>query len=142
MSVVYIVFARFDKLLFDRRERYVRPIAKLMKSITEKLELHIASLLNEIKNMSTAISLSSTFKMLCFTVAAVIIIIGSAVYLFLSVIRKLFFNLLIGWKALSLGSLGIMFNQQVFWCSRAACRCSAHSIFPVAHTSVPFHVDV
>ena len=111
MSVVYIVFARFETLSFDRRERYVRPIAKLMKTVTEKLEMQIALLLDEIKNVGTKIFLSSTFKMLCFIVASVVLIIGSAVYLFLSVIRKLFSNLLIGWKALSLGSLSIMFSK-------------------------------
>ena len=112
MSVVYIVFARFDKLSFSRRERYVRPVAELMKSMTEELDLQIAKLLDKIKKMRTSkTSLSSAVKVFLFSVAAVALILCSAVYLFFSVMRKLFFNLLIGWKGLNLGSLSIMFDK-------------------------------
>eukprot|EP01036_Dinobryon_divergens_P061960 gene61960-biopygen35154 len=50
MSLVYIVFGRFERLSFDRRERYVRPIAERMIAITGKLEESIAAILARIKS--------------------------------------------------------------------------------------------
>ena len=112
MSLVYIVFARFEWLSFERRERYVRPTAEKMKSVTETLDSQIAKLLSQIKekrHMKNQLSPAS--KVGIFMSSSIFIVIGEAVYLFLSVIRKVFFNLLIGWKGMALGSLSIMFDK-------------------------------
>ena len=111
MSAVYIVFARFELLSFDRRERYIRPVTERMKSIAENMSLQIAQRLEHMKKTRIAIVRSSVAKVCVFSVAAVTIILGSAVYLFLSVMRKVFFNLLIGWKGLGLGRLSLMFDK-------------------------------
>ena len=111
MNIVYIVFSRFEKLSFDRRVRYVRPVAECMKALTEALDLQIAKLLDDIKRTKTATSLSPTAKVCVFLVSSVVLIASSAIYLFLLVIRKLFVNLLIGWKSIGLGSLNIMFAK-------------------------------
>lgn len=112
MSVVYIVYARFEWLSFERRERHVRPIAEKMKSVTEALDGQIAKSLSQIKDESHKNSmLSPTAKVCIFLSSAIFIVVGVAVYLFLSVIRKVFFNLLIGWKGMALGSLSIMFSK-------------------------------
>ena len=112
MSLVYIVFGRFEKLSFDRRERYVRPIAERMIAITGKLEESIAAILARIKSEARfGSSLSAHVRVGTFAIASAVIIVGSAIALFLSVMRKVFFNLLIGWKGLQLGSLGTMFDK-------------------------------
>ena len=111
MSVVYIVFARFEQLSFYRREKFVRPLAERMKEITEKLDLEIAKLLSDLKNRSNEIAMSSTLKVFCFFLLAVFLILGTALYLFLAIMRKVFFNLLIGWRGLNLGSLSLMFSK-------------------------------
>ena len=112
MSVVYIVFARFGRLSFDRRERFVRPAAECMKSISEALDAQIAHLLDEIKKkLRPGKALSPALKVLCFSCSAVALILCTAVYLFLSIMRQVFFSLLIGWKGLDLGSLTLMFSK-------------------------------
>ena len=109
MSLVYIVFARFDLLSFERQEKYVRPIVERMKSFTKELDLDIAKLLSKKKDMrSHNTSLSSTARVFCFCVAVIVIVPGSALVLILSILRKVFVNLLIGWKGLDLGSLTSM----------------------------------
>ena len=116
MSIVYIVFARFEKLSFGRRERFVRPLAERMKALTEALDLQVAKLLEDIqlgKAAAILTSLSPTAKVCVFLVASVFLVVGSAAYLFLLVLRKLFVNLLIGWKSMGLGSLRIMFARFV-----------------------------
>ena len=35
MSTVYIVFARFDRLSFDRNERFIRPAVERMKAFIQ-----------------------------------------------------------------------------------------------------------
>ena len=114
MSVVYIVFARFELLSYHRQERYVCPLAKRITAITEKLEEETAKYLMKVKNERRRKNeLSSIIKIVIFTAAATVITTGVALSLFLSVIRKLFFNLLIGWKSLGLGSLSAMFGKFV-----------------------------
>ena len=110
MSLVYIVFARFGWLSFDREERYIRPLAEKMIAINEKLEMEIAKVLTQIK-MNFNNQLTAWAKVSIFISSAILINLGVAVYLFLSVIRKVFVNILIGWKSLSLGNLGIMFDK-------------------------------
>ena len=111
MSAVYIVYARFNVLSFDRRERFVRPVAERMKAISEILESQISKRLEEIKKMKKAIALSSTVKVFVFIVSAVAIIFGSAVALFFSIMRKVFVNLLIGWKGMKLGNMNLMLDK-------------------------------
>jgi hypothetical protein len=114
MSLVYIVFGRFERLSFDRQERYVRPLAERITAITEKLDVEIAKFLTKVKQERRMKNeLSSIAKVSLFSVSAVFITMGVAIFLFLSVIRKLFFNLLIGWKSLGLGSLRLMFTKFV-----------------------------
>ena len=114
MSLVYIVFGRFERLSFDRQERYVRPLAERITAITEKLDEEIAKYLTKVKQERRMKNeLSSITKVSLFSVSAVFITMGVALSLFLSVIRKLFFNLLIGWKSLGLGSLRVMFSKFV-----------------------------
>ena len=112
MSLVYIVFARFEWLSFERKERYVIPTAEKMKAITEKLDTHIAKIFSQIKKEAEAAAqFSPVLKVTIFLSSAVFVVICVAMYLFLSIIRKVFFNLLIGWKGMALGSLNIMFNK-------------------------------
>ena len=112
MSLVYIVFARFGKLSFDRRERYVRPVAERMIAISEMLEKSIAEILSRTKReIRSNKSLSAHLRIGIFTISSAFIIVGSAIALFLSIMRKVFFNLLIGWKSLQLGSLSTMFEK-------------------------------
>ena len=112
MSVVYIVYARFSWLSFERQERYVLPTAAKMKSITEKLDAHIAKELSRIKREAASTSrLNPVAKVSIFMSSAVVVVLAVAVYLFLSVIRKVFVNLLIGWKGMALGSLSVMFGK-------------------------------
>ena len=111
MSIVYIVFARFDRLSFVRLEQYIRPAVERMKSFTENLDFDIGELLKERKNNLSTLHLSSATKVCCFFMAVVVIIPGSAILLFLSILRKVFVNLLIGWKGLNLGGLSSMFEK-------------------------------
>ena len=112
MSLVYIVYARFEWLSFDRQERYVRPIAEKMISITERLDKEIAVLLNASRTKRRMKNdLSSTAKVSIFMSSAIFVIVGVAVNLFLTVIQKVFFNLLIGWKATQLGGFSAMFAK-------------------------------
>ena len=111
MSIVYIVFARFDRLSFARLEQYIRPAVERMKSFTENLDFDIGELLKERKNNLSTLHLSSAMKVCCFFMAVVVIIPGSAILLFLSILRKVFVNLLIGWKGLNLGGLSSMFEK-------------------------------
>ena len=112
MSLVYIVFARFEWLSFDRQERYVRPIAEKMISITERLDNEIAVLLTAIRTKRRQQNeMSATVKVVIFLVSSVFFILSVASYLLFSVIQKAFFNLLIGWKGLKMGSLSIMFAK-------------------------------
>ena len=114
MSVVYIVYARFEWLSFERREKHVRPIAEKMKSVTEALDGQIAKSLSQIKEENhLKRKLSPTAKVYIFLSSAIFIVMGVAIYLFVSVIRKVFFNVLIGWKGMALGSLSVMFGKFV-----------------------------
>ena len=110
MSTVYIVFARFDLLSFYRKERFIRPAVEKLKSFTKILNADIVQLFFERTANRSVVSLSSTAKVCCFSLAVVLIIPGSAFLLFLSILRKVFFNLLIGWKGMCLGSLSSMFE--------------------------------
>ena len=94
MSTVYIVFARFDLLSLERQEKYVRPVAESIKSFTEQLNAEIAELYFEAKTVLPDLFLSPHLRVFCFAWAVIIIIPGSAMTLFFSVLRKVFFNLL------------------------------------------------
>ena len=112
MSLVYIVFGRFERLSFDRRERYVRPIAEKILAITKMLEESITAILARKKrDIRLSKSLSAQIRVGIFTISSAVVIVGSAIALFFSVMRKVFFNLLIGWKGLQLGSLSTMFEK-------------------------------
>jgi hypothetical protein len=112
MSLVYIVFARFDRLSFDRRERYVRPVAERMIILTAMLNESIAEILAGTKKEKNAKkSLSALVRVSIFILCSIVIIVGSAVGIFLSVMRKVFFNLLVGWKSLQVGGLSTMFEK-------------------------------
>ena len=110
ISLVYIVFARFELLSFNRNEKYVRPAAEKMLSISEQLEVEMANLWTEIKK-SFKSDLPAWAKVSIFISSMVFGISGTTFYLFLSIMRKVFINLLIGWKALNLGSLSVMFSK-------------------------------
>eukprot|EP01035_Chromulina_nebulosa_P069365 gene69365-biopygen28800 len=45
MSTVYIVFARFDRLSFERQEIYIHPAVQRIKVFTQILDAAIAKLL-------------------------------------------------------------------------------------------------
>ena len=109
---MYIVFGRFERLSFDRRERYVRPIAEKILAITKMLEESITAILARKKrDIRLSKSLSAQIRVGIFTTSSAVVIVGSAIALFFSVMRKVFFNLLIGWKGLQLGSLSTMFEK-------------------------------
>ncbi len=110
ISLVYIVFARFELLSFNRNEKYVRPAAEKMLSISEQLEVEMANLWTEIKK-SFKSDLPAWAKVSIFISSMVFGFSGTTFYLFLSIMRKVFINLLIGWKALNLGSLSVMFSK-------------------------------
>eukprot|EP01035_Chromulina_nebulosa_P069217 gene69217-biopygen485 len=110
MSMVYIVFARFDRLSFERQERYIRPAVEQIKGFTQILDADIGKLLADRTKTSAEVPLSSSAKMFCFSVAVAVLIPGSVLSLFASILRKVFLNLLIGWKSLNLGSLSSMFE--------------------------------
>ena len=112
MSLVYIVFGRFERLSFDRQERYVRPIAGKISSISAKLEIEISKILTEIREKRRAKSeLSPTSKICIFLGSAIIFMVLVGINIFFNVIRKVFFDLIIGWKGLNLGSLANMFQK-------------------------------
>jgi hypothetical protein len=110
MSTVYIVFARFDRLSFERQELYIIPAVERFKAFTLILDADLVKLYLERARKQAEVSLSSTTKVCCFSVATVVIIPGSAVSLFVSILRKVFTNLLIGWKEMNLGSLSSMMD--------------------------------
>jgi hypothetical protein len=66
MSAVYIVFARFDRLSFIRREEFIRPAAERTKSLTLSLDTRIRELYSERRNKISELALSSTAKVLSF----------------------------------------------------------------------------
>jgi hypothetical protein len=111
MSIVYIVCARFDRLSIDRQVRFVRPAVNRLKSYVESLNSEIAKLLQEMKRGSSMTSLTSFGKVLCFMIAAVTLVLTIAIGILFSILRKVFFNLLIGWRGLNLGSLSTMFES-------------------------------
>ena len=115
MSIVYIVCARFDQLSFERQKKYVRPVAERMKSFTESLEAEVVMLIAELEKGRSrrAVALTSTAKVCCFAVAVAAIIPGCSIVLFFSIMRKVFLNLLIGWRGLNLGSMVAMFARFV-----------------------------
>jgi hypothetical protein len=83
-----------------------------MIAITGKLEESIAAILARIKREARFNNaLSAHVRVGIFAIASAVIMVGSAIALFLSVMRKVFFNLLIGWKGLQLGGLGTMFDK-------------------------------
>eukprot|EP01036_Dinobryon_divergens_P061882 gene61882-biopygen31491 len=100
MSTVYIVFARFDRLSFDRQEKFIRPAVERMKAFTQILDADIAKLLADRMKQLSEVSLSSTTKVCIFSIVVAVIVLGSAVSLFVSILRKVFLNLLIGWKGM------------------------------------------
>ena len=110
MSLIYIVFGRFNKLSFYRQDQYVRPNAKIMTVITEQINQDIAHFVRH-KGRKRRSDLSPAAKVCIFIFCSVGIIFGVAVYLFLSLLQKTFFNVLIGWKGLNLGSLSLMFAK-------------------------------
>jgi hypothetical protein len=110
MSTVYIVFARFDRLSFDRQEKFIRPAVERMKAFTQILDADIAKLLADRIKQLSEVPLSSTAKVCIFNMVVAVIVPGSAVSLFVSILRKVFLNLLIGWKGMCLGSLRSMFE--------------------------------
>eukprot|EP01035_Chromulina_nebulosa_P069671 gene69671-biopygen49517 len=62
MSTVYIVFARFDRLSFDRQEKFIHPAMERMKSFTQILDTDIAKLFTDRMKQLSEVSLSSTAK--------------------------------------------------------------------------------
>eukprot|EP01036_Dinobryon_divergens_P061466 gene61466-biopygen3389 len=80
-----------------------------MKSFTETLDSEIVKLLADLERNRTFMVLTSAVKICCFTLAVIVIIPGCSVFMFFSILRKVFFNLLIGWKGLNLGSMAVMF---------------------------------
>ncbi len=111
MSTVYIVFARFDRLSFLRQEDFIRPVVHRMKSFTEILDTSIRELYNARRNKPSELAHSPAAKVFCFCAAGILISLGSAGLLFLSILRRVFVNLLVGWKGLDLGSMSFMFER-------------------------------
>ena len=112
MSTVYIVFARFEKLSFDRQERYVFPTAEKIITLTEKLDGVVAKLMTQNKLLLRENNSLSAFpKVFIFISAGFAVIMVVVIYMFLSVFRRVFFNVLIGWKGLALGSLSVMMDR-------------------------------
>ena len=113
MSTVYIVFARFDRLSSFRREEFIRPAVSRIKSFSEVLDSSTRDLRNIRWSNRSEFPLSSAAKVFCFFSAGLGISLGSAVLLFLSILRRVFVNLLVGWKGLDLGSISSMFERFV-----------------------------
>ena len=67
MSTVYIVFARFDRLSFERQERYIHPAVQRIKAFTQILDADIAKLLADRMKQLSEVSLSSSSKVWCFS---------------------------------------------------------------------------
>ena len=83
-----------------------------MTKLTEQMNEKIAVLIRS-KKRKMNIRLSPFEKVCIFILSTFVIVFGVAIYLFLSLLQKTFFNVLIGWKGLSLGSLAVMFAKFV-----------------------------
>ena len=108
MSTVYIVFAKFDRLSFDRHERFIRPAVAIHEGVQ--------NVCDHLKDSSEEHDLSSTARVCCFLLAMVAIVpctYRGVVVPVDSAEGKVFLNLLvIGWKGMmNLGSLGSMFDK-------------------------------
>jgi len=90
MSFVYIVCARFDRLSFDRQERYVLPNAKELMSITKILSSEIAKMIR-LRRSPKAGELSLTKKMIIFISFSFLILFSAAASVFLQLLRRIFF---------------------------------------------------
>ena len=75
MSTVYILFARFDRLSFERHERFIRPAVERIKLFIEILDADILKIIfDHTVNRSEEHGLSSTAKVCCFLLAVVVIV--------------------------------------------------------------------
>ena len=110
MSMIYIVYARFDRLSFERQMNFIHPAVKQIKEFTQVLNTDILKLLLDRMKHLSGIPLSSRAKVFRFSVVVAVLVPGTAVSLFVSILQKVFFNLVIGWKGLNLGSLSSMFE--------------------------------
>jgi len=110
MSFVYIVCDRFDRLSFDRQERHVLPNAKELMSISKSLSSDIAKMIR-LRRLSKAGELSPRVKIALLISFSFVMLFFATVSVFLSLLRRIFFDVLVAWKSLHLGSLTIMFSK-------------------------------
>ena len=101
MSTVYIVFAKFDRLSFDRHERFIRPAVAIHEGVQ--------NVCDHLKDSSEEHDLSSTARVCCFLLAMVAIVpctYRGVVVPVDSAEGKVFLNLLvIGWKGINFPQL-------------------------------------
>lgn len=112
MSSIYIFFGRFQRLSLYRLDQYTLPNAKKITIISEEINRKIAQMIHN-KQRNGNITLTSVAKVAVFLFSALVLTFGVAIYLFMSILQKAFFNTLIGWKSLKLGSLSLMFAKFV-----------------------------
>jgi len=110
MSFVYIVCDRFDRLSFDRQERHVLPNAKELMSISKSLSSDIAKLIR-LQRLPKPGELSPRVKITLLISFSIVMLFFATVSVFLSLLRRIFFDVLVAWKSLHLGSLTIMFSK-------------------------------
>jgi hypothetical protein len=84
-----------------------------MKTVSKEFGNQIAISLSEIKEKEErrAIKLSSATKVFLFLSSAIVSFLGVTVSFFLDILRKVFINVLIGWKGMALGPLLVMFAK-------------------------------
>ena len=111
LSIIYIVFARFETLSFDRQEKYVNLNAEKIVAVTELLKDKIALLVRKNKEHFHNKELKAVWKLLRFIGSMFLIFAVVAIVLFLTLLERVFVNVLVGWKGMKLGGLGKMLDK-------------------------------
>ena len=101
----------FKRLALDRQERYIYPLTEKIIMITRQQKEQIADLITTRKLEKSSAEMSALPKMCLFLGSAILINVGMAVFQFVTVVQKVFINVLVGWKGMNLGNLDIMFSR-------------------------------
>ena len=110
MSFVYIVCDRFDRLSFDRQERHVLPNAKVLMSISKTLSSDIAKMIRH-RRLPKAEELSPRAKITLLITFSIVMLFIATMSVFISLLRRIFFDVLVAWKSLHLESLTLIFSK-------------------------------
>ena len=104
-ALIYIVFARFERLSFDRKEKYVLHYAEQSLKIAEMVKQDVQ------RRRFTIDRLSSKSKVAIFiigsTLLQIVVMISTAFYMLNSVLV----SLLILWKSMSLGNMTVLVHK-------------------------------